>query len=180
MIAPPRVLPVARVLDAAVRAQAPSGTVTAEGVRSRTFAITGAPRDGASADALHEDLGAALRAAHDWITDADEHGPAALQPLVAILLAEAPTGEWRGVAEGFRVMAEMRLVNVIGFAFSEEALHALARVTPTLVAVEAAGAAEILDWVDRTAAAAARSTLAARSGKPVRAPSLPAGARRAA
>ena len=179
MIAPPRVLPVALVLDAAVRAQAPSDTVTTEGVLSRTFSIAGAPRDGASADA-HDDLAAALRAAHDWITDAGEHGPSALQPLVAILLAETPTGEWRGVAEGFRVMAEMRLVNVIGFAFSEEALHALARVTPTLVAVEAAGAAEILDWVDRTAAAAARSTLAARSGKPVRAPSLPAGARRAA
>jgi hypothetical protein len=143
----------------------------------RTFGIGGPLDDAASADAPVPDLGAALREAHDWATLRDDDE--AMQALVVLLLTEEPGGDWRGIADAFRVMAEMRLMNVIGFAFSEPALHALARVTPTLVAVEGTGVPEILDWVTRTAEATARlADRALEAGKQVRAPSLPPGARR--
>jgi len=173
-----RYLPVCRILDRATLAQAPPDPVTAGGVRMRTFGIGGPLDDAASAAAPIPDLGAALREAHDWATGRGDDAEA-MQALVVLLLADDPDGEWRGIADAFRVMAEMRLMNVIGFAFSEPALHALARVTPTLVAVEGTGVPEILDWVTRTADATARlAGRALEAGKQVRAPSLPAGARR--
>ncbi len=108
-------------------------------------------------------------------------GPVDHPPLVFLLGTRVPDDDWEPAAQGLRLHAELGFINVLGFAFTEEAARVFARLTPKVFVTAAGREAVIpcLDWIERTVAATGRlAGRAASKRKLVRAPRLPAEFRR--
>ena len=108
-----------------------------------------------------------------------DHAPDQYQPLVFILAGDPPDDDWEGPALGVRTLAELRFLNVFGFAFGDTETTLL-RITPTVCRASGQSAfTDCLDWISRTIETTARLALrASERNKRIRAPSLPPTLRR--
>ena len=126
------------------------------------------------------DLGEALRCVSQSLEQETQRrtpgDPGDYPPLIFILASNAPEGDWVSPALAVRTLTDLRLINVLGFGFSEAAVRALSQLTHTVFAVssEPSALADCLDWIERATETTLRLAAAAASRhKLVRAPALP-------
>lgn len=139
-----------------------------------------AEADIAGADAPQAALGAALRRFNAFLghetrpRTVDHRGD--YQPLLFVLATEEPSDDWLPPSLALRTLVDLRLVNVIGIAFSPEAASVCLSITSVVYGarLEPAAFREACLWIVRTVETAAR--LAGRAsavGKMVMPPALP-------
>ena len=143
----------------------------------------GGRRADAGVSACQRSLGGALSLLNTAL-DRDalqrgDHAPDQYQPLVFILAGDPPDDDWEGPAFGVRTLAELKFLNVFGFAFGDTE-NTLLRITPTVCRASGQSAfADCLDWISRTVETTARlAPRASERNKRIRAPSLPPTLRR--